>query len=79
MLHWRLVMADYKNIFKDALFLCPLCEKALRVKLTKKDKPYVVCDLCGIQLFIRGKEGVNALVTYLKETTFMFEFLKDNE
>lgn len=72
-------MGDYKDLFKDALFPCPLCQTGLRIKLTKKDKPYVVCNLCGIQLFIRGKEGVNALVGYLREKALMFEFLKGNK
>jgi hypothetical protein len=39
-------------------FPCPLCIQPLEVRLTKKDKPYVTCDSCGVQLFIRGRVGI---------------------
>lgn len=28
------------------------------VKLTKKNKPYITCDPCGIQVFVRGPAGI---------------------
>jgi hypothetical protein len=28
------------------------------VKNTKKGKPYVICDRCGVQMFVRKPEGV---------------------
>lgn len=40
-------------------FPCPVCSALREVRLTKKDKPYVVCDPCGIQLFIRGPAGID--------------------
>ena len=40
------------------LFPCPLCGQGLRVKETKKDKPYMVCDPCGMQLFVRNAMGI---------------------
>ena len=39
-------------------FLCPLCGEGLDVRKTKKKKPDVVCDPCGIQLFVRGEKGI---------------------
>ena len=30
------------------------------VKITKKDKPYITCDPCGIQVFVRGPAGIAA-------------------
>jgi transposase-like protein len=39
-------------------FPCPLCGEGLDVRETKKKKPYVVCDPCGIQLFVRGERGI---------------------
>lgn len=39
-------------------FPCPVCIDPRQVKLTKKNKPYITCDPCGIQLFIRGPAGV---------------------
>jgi len=43
------------------MFPCPVCTDAREVRLTKKHKPYVVCDPCGIQLFVRGPAGIEAL------------------
>ena len=28
--------------------------------MTKKDKPYITCDPCGIQVFVRGPAGIAA-------------------
>ncbi len=42
----------------DEKFPCPVCTKPLEVRLTKKDKPYVTCDPCGVQVFIRGPAGI---------------------
>ena len=39
-------------------FPCPVCSQLLNVKLTKKDKPYVTCDPCGVQVFVRGPAGI---------------------
>lgn len=39
-------------------FPCPLCGEGLDVRETKKGKPYVICDPCGVQLFVRGKQGI---------------------
>ena len=41
------------------LFPCPLCARGLDVRQTKKRKPYVICDPCGMQLFVRTKAGIN--------------------
>jgi DNA-directed RNA polymerase subunit RPC12/RpoP len=40
------------------IFPCPVCTRPLSVKLTKKDKPYVTCDPCGVQVFVRGPAGI---------------------
>ncbi len=45
----------------DHKFPCPVCVRALDVRLTKKNKPYVTCDPCGVQMFIRGPEGIEGL------------------
>ena len=43
------------------LFPCPLCGQGLDVRETKKKKPYVVCDPCGLQLFVRNETGMGRL------------------
>lgn len=39
-------------------FPCPVCAGIREVRLTKKDKPYITCDPCGIQVFVRGPAGI---------------------
>ena len=41
-------------------FPCPVCARICEVRLTKKGKPYVICDPCGIQVFVRGPSGIAA-------------------
>ena len=40
---------------------CFLCKKPVPVKKTRKGKPYIVCDRCGLQVFVRYGEGIKAL------------------
>ena len=40
------------------MFPCPVCTRAREVRITKKDKPYFICDPCGIQVFVRGPAGI---------------------
>lgn len=40
------------------LFPCPICGDALEVRESKKDKPYVVCNACGVQMFVRAETGI---------------------
>jgi len=41
---------------------CILCGRKLEKRTsTKNGKPYFVCDPCGIQLFIRRKQGIELL------------------
>ena len=38
---------------------CPVCGNLCEVRLSKKFKPFFHCDGCVLQVFIRGKSGVN--------------------
>jgi transcription elongation factor Elf1 len=42
------------------MFPCPVCTQRREVRITKKKKPYITCDPCGIQLFVRGPAGITA-------------------
>ena len=41
-------------------FPCPVCEARLPVQLTgtRHRKPYVSCPDCALQMFVRGKKGI---------------------
>ncbi len=40
------------------LFPCCICGKAREVRITKKGKPYLHCDPCGLQMFVRIESGI---------------------
>jgi predicted RNA-binding Zn-ribbon protein involved in translation (DUF1610 family) len=40
-------------------FPCPVCGEPRNVKPSKRGKPYIVCDECGVQLFIRNPKGIS--------------------
>ncbi|MDH5414635.1 MAG: hypothetical protein OEW87_10900 [Flavobacteriaceae bacterium] len=40
---------------------CFLCGNQLEVRNSKREKPYLVCDPCGMQVFVRREEGINLL------------------
>jgi hypothetical protein len=42
-------------------FPCPVCGVGLEIRLSHKEKPYCVCESCGIQIFYRGKLGIRRL------------------
>jgi transcription elongation factor Elf1 len=41
-------------------FPCPVCLQPLDVRMSKRDKPYVICSPCGVQMFIRERAGIAA-------------------
>jgi hypothetical protein len=48
--------------FLSTQFLpCLLCGNKLQKRADKHDKPYFVCDPCGIQFFVRRKQGIERL------------------
>ncbi len=54
---------------------CFLCVQELTQRTDKNRKPYFVCDPCGVQIFIRGRQGIknlSELVATLKEKDFAF-------
>lgn len=42
-------------------FPCPLCGAGLPIRSSKRKKPYFTCNLCGVQMFVRGKAGIARL------------------
>lgn len=54
------------DLFSDFEFPCPLCGTGLQIRLSRKEKPYCVCNSCGVQIFIRGKTGIKRLQDILE-------------
>jgi hypothetical protein len=46
------------SLVEKRMFPCPVCTDPREVRITKKKKPYITCDPCGIQVFIRGPAGI---------------------
>lgn len=46
---------------------CFLCGALLQVKLTKNEKPYFICEPCGLQTFVRCKPGIKKLQKVLAD------------
>ena len=44
---------------------CFLCGQELTIYLSKRNKPYMVCDNCSMQIFVRGKAGIVTLFNLL--------------
>lgn len=54
---------------------CFLCVQELTQRTDKNRKPYFVCDPCGVQIFVRGRQGIknlSELIATLKERDFAF-------
>jgi hypothetical protein len=54
---------------------CFLCTQELRIRKDKRNKPYFICDPCGMQIFVRGRQGIDnlhELMATLRERDFPF-------
>lgn len=51
------------------MFPCPVCTGPREVLVTKKEKPYLHCDPCGVQLFVRGPAGIREFSRLLQSTS----------
>lgn len=52
--------------FAGKPFPCPVCNMALRLKVSRKQKPYCMCLECGIQIFFRGQDGIKRLYKMIR-------------
>jgi len=60
----------YIKDLKGKKLPCPLCEDRLEIRISKTGKPYIVCDDCGVQMFIRYPAGIERLVD--RVSSFLF-------
>lgn len=54
-------MESWLHLTGSNRFPCPLCGSGLDVRASKKKKPYVICDPCGVQMFVRNGAGISKL------------------
>jgi len=45
---------------------CFLCGKQLDRRIDKNEKPYFICDPCGVQIFIRRRQGIDNLAELIR-------------
>ncbi len=50
------------------MFPCPICTQVREVRTSIKDKPYLICDPCGVQVFVRGPAGIEELRRLVQQT-----------
>ena len=48
-------------------FPCPVCLKPLDVRTSKRNKPYVICSPCGVQMFVRERAGIAAFEALVEQ------------
>ena len=46
---------------------CWLCDQSVEVKFSRKDKPYLICDNCGVQTFIRYGQAEELLIAKINQ------------
>jgi hypothetical protein len=54
------------EIFSTQFLPCLLCGNKLQKRTDKHSKPYFVCNPCGIQFFVRRKQGIERLDELLR-------------
>jgi predicted RNA-binding Zn-ribbon protein involved in translation (DUF1610 family) len=63
-------MKTVLDIGSERHFPCPLCGEGQKVRTSKKDKPYLVCYGCGVQMFVRAEPGIRRLDELIKSAKF---------
>jgi|SRR5215831_3297151 len=46
---------------------CFLCGNQIRKRRDKHGKPYFVCEPCGVQIFVRRRQGIQNLAALIKQ------------
>jgi hypothetical protein len=67
------------SVVRGGRFPCPVCAEPREIRLTKNDKPYLICDPCGVQLFIRGRIGGERFAVLLQQATVESVIARFNE
>lgn len=49
---------------------CPVCGRELSLRESKNGKPYLVCDRCGMQMFVRSQSGIDKLAENIENESW---------
>jgi len=55
------------SLLTKQFFPCCLCGEPRDVRTTKKGKPYIHCDPCGLQMFVRIEAGIHRFEQLVKD------------
>ena len=55
---------------EETMIPCFLCGNPAELKQSKNQKPYFICEGCGVQAFIRGAKGIKRLQEAMRSKTF---------
>lgn len=58
---------DLKVNGKDWPVPCWLCGEPVRMRFSKKNKPFLLCKNCGTQVFIRYDKGEDLLIEKIQQ------------
>ena len=58
------------SVFAGKKFPCPICGEKLDIRTDKKEKPYMVCEPCGVQVFVRNRRGIEKLAAKFQPRRF---------
>jgi DNA-directed RNA polymerase subunit RPC12/RpoP len=57
------------------MLTCWTCHRELEQRTSKKQKPYFVCEYCGVQIFFRLPEGIERLRASLAKAIIEDDFV----
>jgi len=54
------------SVFAGKQLPCPVCGESRDLRTDKKGKPYIGCEPCGVQVFVRNQLGISLLAKKLQ-------------
>ena len=67
------------NVPSPRWFPCPVCALTQDVRGSKTGKPYIICNTCGVQVFVRGKAGIAAFDQLVDRARLDGTYMRMNE
>jgi DNA-directed RNA polymerase subunit RPC12/RpoP len=68
---WQEEGEETRVLLTQKKFPCSLCGKGMEIRISAKNKPYCICEECGIQVFFRGKKSIRRLREIINSDLFL--------